>query len=112
MSTTATISPGTQVDIVVRRKEDWPLSWSFSNGTTNIDLTGYTFSFIVNDLAGKTWINVTPTGNSSGLVTVTPSYTATGLPAGTYNYELNATPPSSTPRAWIYGKARVQTTEK
>lgn len=112
MSNTATFRAGSQVDLVVGRKEDWPLSWSFSNGTSGIDLTGYTFSFVVNDMLGKNWITATPTGNNVGLVTVTAAYTTTGLPAGTYNYELNATPSGGSPRAWMYGRVRVQTTEK
>jgi hypothetical protein len=109
MSTLAYISIKALQDIVVNQRESWTLSWTFNDvNNTPLDLSGYIFRVVVRDQLGFAWVDQSTTVSSGGTVTIVVPGAKAVMPAGVFNYELTATPPTSTARSWGYGRMLVQ----
>ena len=105
---TANFDVAAQVDLVVRQNTDWPFSWTFTDSLgVAIDLTGYTFRFVVSDLIGNKVVDVVPTF-SGNTVTCTVPLAKTNIPSGIHLYQMGATPPAGTSRIWETGRVIVQ----
>lgn len=84
--------------------------FTFTQGGSPLDLSGYSLKLQVKDTSGTqlfVWVNADFTLISTGVYEITKSATLMNVTPDNYIYDLQITYPSAEQRTWMYGNFEI-----